>query len=286
MRRISGVFKETTNRRAFLDRIVLSINGKKRTSPGAGIGEVVNRPIGGVGRNYAREEKGVLCGSGNPCELLYGRMRLVTILPPMVMTIRSDTSPITAKDIVTAINAVAEKSWKASVSYVELTFDFRGVDIEQFRRSAFSSAHRFKPLRDAEGRKTYYIGGSTSPLQVCIYQKTRAVVRLEFKLRRPFLRKNGINSVAELEKLRGLDRQDWLWFRDVHGPAFRSLQAKVRKGDSDDVRQRILMQWFRDFRLREAVQVAKKHFGANPKKLTKRSELDRRITKMQKYLIL
>jgi hypothetical protein len=71
----SGVFPQLIDRRGFIDKIVLSIRGDRRKLPKM-MKITANRPIGGQNRNYARSERGLLAGSGNPYEMRYGAMRL------------------------------------------------------------------------------------------------------------------------------------------------------------------------------------------------------------------
>lgn len=282
---IKGVFPEVLNRHAFFDKVVVSVWGEKKEVSGPHVRDAVNHAIGGEGRNYARKEGGVLASSGNSYDLVYGPMRLIGILPPMSLTIRSDGAPTTETMIREGIDAVCEECSRTSISEVELTFDFTGHPIDFFRRSIFSSAHRFASLRDQHGRETHYFGGVTSPLEVCVYQKTNQVVRLEFILRRPFLRKHGITKVGELEKLRRLNLKQWLQLREVNEIGVKALEERVRRQEDDDVRRRILVKWIRDLPLRESVSALKKHFGGVADELTKPSPVDEQLRQMQLRLV-
>jgi hypothetical protein len=280
-----GVFMNLANRRAFLDKLTVGIRGVRKEWAGPAVQLEPSEAIGGSGRNYARKQAGVTA-TGNSFDLLYGRMRLIGIIPSMIMTLRSDRKPITVEETTKAIDAVCKKEWRAAISQVELTFDFTGLSIEFFHRRIFSSAHRFATIRDEKGRQTDYIGGRTSPWQVRIYQKTERVVRLEFVLRRPFLRQQGITKIPELKKLCTIDFSRRVWLRELDAVALKSLERRVQKSEKEDVRRRILLKWFRDLPLRKSIPRAKKYFDAQPEKLTFKSPVDERLRRMQSRFVV
>jgi hypothetical protein len=279
-----GVFPNLFNLRAFFDKVVVGIRARKKDVPGRAVQVTTSKAIGGAGRKYARKQSGVITASGNPFDLTYGPLQLKAILPALMLTLRSGAAPTTVKELTAAIDAICEKGWRASISSAELTFDVTGLPIEFFRHSLFSSAHKFKRLRDEEGRRTYYVGGRTSPWQVRIYQKTETVVRLEFVLRRPFLRQHSITKISDLKKLRTLDLSRRLWLGELDETAARSLELKVA-ASSEDVRRRILVTWLKDLPLRESVSAAKKHFGASPRDLILESLVDGGLRRMQLKLV-
>jgi hypothetical protein len=279
-----GVFPELIGKKAFLDKVVVSLRAIKKESPGSAVKDLVNQPIGGYGKKYARRERGVLRASGNSYELVYGR--LMPVLPLMVLTVRSDESPTTARFVKSAINAVCEGQWQAKVSLVEMTFDFKNIPIEFFRRNVFTSAYKFRSLQDKDGRKTFYVGVRTSPWQGRIYQKTRQVVRLEFIFRRPFLRQHRITEVSDLKNLRTLDLTRRLWLRKLNCAGAKQLEIKVAAQESENVRRRIVVVWFRDLPLRESIRAAKKYFGGVPSKLTSATAVDKRLRRMQRRLVV
>jgi hypothetical protein len=91
-----GVFNPIVDRRAFLDKVVLSIRGERWQFPTL-VRNRINKPIGGPNRNYARSERGVLPGNENPYELQYGVMRLRGVLPSLILVLRSESSPLTPR---------------------------------------------------------------------------------------------------------------------------------------------------------------------------------------------
>jgi hypothetical protein len=262
---VEGVFPGIVDNKAFLDKIAVSINGKRRDSPQLELRRRVNRPIGGSGGNYARMEQAIFAQSGNPFDLVYGPKRLEGILPALVLNLRSEGSPLTVGEIENLIDGYCEKGWTASVSLVELTFDFTGLSTEWFRFTVFSSAYKFLTLQDKNGAETHYFGGRTSPVQVKVYEKTKKVTRLEFTLRRLSLRQQGITEPSELKKLRTVDFRDRLWLRELDQDALKSLERSVVI--NKDVRRRALIYLSESLAHREFVPLAKKLFHAVPSEL-------------------
>lgn len=280
-----GVFKELINKRAFLDKVVLSINGLKKQDYGPRLRDVVNTPIGGPNRKYAWKVSGRLVQSANSFELLHGRMQLQRILPPLLFTIHSDGAPITRAMLRHALKALCEQVWKASISSLELTLDFNGIPPDFFRRNLFSPAHKFNSIVDEMGRETHYFGGPTSAMQAYAYQKTRAVTRLEFRLKRPFLRQHGITSIADLVKLRNIDLSRQLRVRELDAGTAEALVERVAAVDPGDIRRRILVMWLRDLPVREVVSASKKYFGGS-NELMKVSLLEAHLHRMQRELVV
>jgi hypothetical protein len=281
---VEGVFPALVNNRAFLDKVVVSIKGRRRDVPELELRKRVNRPIGGSGRKYAALEQGVLASSGNSYDLVYGRMQLVKILPSLVLTLHSDGAPVTVAEIVATINGICKKGWIASVSLVELTFDFAGLSTEWFRYRVFSSAHKYETVTDEDGNETHYFGGRTSPLQAKVYQKTKNVTRLEFTLRRPFLRQQGITEPSELEKLCTVDFSRRLWLRELDKAALKSLENSVVI--NRDVRRRALNSFAESLAHREFVPVATKYFHGVPSELLTESQLEKQLWRMQSRLVV
>ena len=276
--RSSGVFPQFIDRRAFIDKIVLSIWGEKRAAPD-NVWITKNRPIGGSNRNYARSERGVLLDSRNPYELRYGAMRFQAILPPMYLTLRSERTPVTSSDTAKAIEFLCEEVSRATVSQVELTFDLSGVSVEWLRHRIFTRARRFWRLRDESGRRTLYVGGRTSPWQVRVYDKTPEVVRLEFILRRPFLRKIGINGPRDFELLRGVNLKSLIRIRRLNKSALLGYARGLK-----DIHRRLLRDWLRDLTLCEFSARAKECEWELPSRLLALSKIDERLQRMHARL--
>lgn len=276
----SGIFPQLIDRRGFIDKIVLSIRGDRRKLPKI-VKITGNRPIGGANRNYARSERGVLLDSGNPYELRYGTMRLQSILPPMSLTLRSERTPVTSSGAAKAIEFLCEEVSRATVSQVELTFDLSGVSVEWLRYRIFTRARRFRRLRDENGRRTLYIGGRTSPWQVRVYDKMPDVVRLEFILRRLFLRKVGINAPSDLALLREVNLASLIRIRRLNRSVLQQYAETL-----DEVPGRLLSKWVRDVSLLDLATLARYSEWTLPQGLFVFSRVDRQIRTMQDRLIV
>lgn len=283
---MTGVFSRYLNRNAFLDKVVVSIRGGRKESPQLAVRNKLNRATGGVGRKYARKQQGLLVSSENPYDLVYGPMRLVGILPSGVLTLRSAGSPVTIGQIEEVVGGIYDTGWNASVSQVELTFDFTWLSTDWFWFRIFSSARKFVAWPDENAaEKTLYIGGRTSPWQAKVYEKTEGVTRLEFTLRRPFLLQQGITEIRELEKLRTLDLGSRLWLRELNRSALKSLECRV--GKPEDMRRRALVTFSQDIVHRDFIPAAEKLFGAVPGSLLRPSPVvQEQMRRMQSRLVV
>ena len=123
-------------------------------------------------------------------------------------------------------------------------------------------------------------------MEVSVYQKAPEVVRLEFKFRRPFLRRHNINAVSDLGRLRSLDLKRWLWLREVNEPGVKALERRLRTQDEENARRRILLKWIKDLRLRESIPAINKHFGGVPEELIKVSPVEEQMRRMQRRLMV
>jgi hypothetical protein len=240
--------------------------------------------LAGAGESTHGRNKAYLASSGNPFDLVYGRRRLDAFLPALVLTLRSEGAPITVDEIENVINGYCEKGWTASVSVVELTYDFTGLSTEWFRFTVFSSAYKLLTLQDKNGAETHYFGGPTSPVQEKVYEKTKEVTRLEFTPRRPFLRQQGITRPSELEKLRTIDFSRRVWLRELDKEALKSLERSV--GDAENVRRRALVSVSRCLAHREFIPRAKKYYHAKPDDLLVQSPVEKRLRRMQARLVI
>lgn len=274
-----GVFDRTVDRRAFIDKVVLSILGERRQFPTL-VRNRINRPIGGQDRNYARSERGVLPGNRNPYELQYGVMRLRGVLPSLILVLRSESRPLTTAGINAAVKALCNDGWVATVSQVELTFDLSDVSVGWLRKRIFTRARKFRRLRDSQGRRTFYLGSRISPWQVRIYEKTDEVVRLEFILRRPFLRKIGVNGTQDLVKLRDLNLRALLRIRRMNRPVWEDFVATL-----EEPYERAFRSWLRWMTLSGFAARAKEYGWTFPPDVIVLSKIDRRIQEMQQRLV-
>ena len=276
----SGVFPNLLNHRSFFDKVVISIRGVKKPAPGGAVSKRENKAIGGQGSYYGRVERGVLATTGNPYDLKYGVMRKRGIIPPLMLILRSDQTPLGTSNASAAINLLCEKNWTALVSQVELTFDLTGTSVEFLSRSVLSPARKFPSIRGEFGQ-TQYVGTLKSHWQVRIYDKTAHVVRVEFVFRREFLRKHSIDAPADLARLRDLDLKALLRLGVVNPEGLKRLENRIAK----DYVRRIPARWLRLLPLREFLPAVRKQFGAKPGTLWVPLPLEKRLWNMQHRLV-
>jgi hypothetical protein len=180
-----------------------------------------------------------------------------------------------------AIDALCEPGWKEKVSLVELTFDLTGVTVEWLRRCIVTRAHKFAQRTDQFGRRTLYIGGKTSPWQLRIYDKADGVVRLELILRRPFLRKCGIDALRHLRKLRRMKLGSLLCLCRVSQAGLSEFANGLHFGAKT-----VLVNWLRDLTLQELKQRAAICGWTLPPSLIVQARQDRQLQEMHARLIL
>jgi hypothetical protein len=275
----SGVFQQLVDRRAFIDKIVLSIRGDRRKPTNKMVKITANRPIGGQNRNYARSERGLLARSRNPYEMRYGALRLRGALPSSILILRSEARPTTISGVTEAVESLCEDGSTATVSQVELTFDLSGVSVGWLRKRIFTRARTFRRLRDSQGRQTFYVGGRTSPWQVRVYDKADEVVRLEFIFRRPWLRNLGINRPQDLRLLRRIDLRSLIRICRLNESAL----AEFLENEEEYI-DRAFRGWLRDLTFREFLSRATQYGWELPEDVFVRSKIDRRLQRMHTQL--
>jgi len=238
-----------------------------------------NEPIGRRQAKYGRVQRGTIRRTGNRFEVVYGALRLQTCLPQTLLTLRSDQTPITKRNMKEAILIICGEVRKLTISSLELTFDLGGQSVEWFERRIVSSARKFKMLGDEAGKQTLYVGGPTMPWQVRIYEKRPGVTRLEFIFRRRFLRQCYI-SPDNLEVLRYLDLSYYISLQRLNAYAVDAI-----KNNLEPERQRT---WdlFQDMLpLRKFVVDAEKRFGAQRLDLLSPDPLNEQLRRMQRQMV-
>lgn len=202
----SGVFPYLANTASFVDRIDISLYGERRRRIAPPIQILRNPAIGGrgEGRFYARCIH-CLCGlGGNPVELRYGRTRPFPSVPPLRLILRAHETPLSAAQVVTVRDLLVRRGFRSHISSLELTSDLRGVKLCEVCRRLIIGRRSIRKFKDEAGHETVYLASPTSPWQFRAYQKTDEIIRLEFVLRRSFLRHNGICEPSDVLKLENL----------------------------------------------------------------------------------
>jgi hypothetical protein len=273
---VSGVtFDETTDKRAFFDRLVLSIWGERKELEDE---LVKNRPIGGKDRAYARSQRGKL-PSGNPYELRYGLSRGMKFMPPMMLILRSEASPLTVMDTISAVRALCNDVTRVAVSEAEVSFDLTGVSVDYFRQRILSSARTFTQLRDDQGRQTLYARVRRAEWQARIYAKSPTITRFEFVLRSKQLRDTGIDTPLDLGYVRHLPLSSLVSLRELDETVFNKLVAQLPELQArvvQDFRRKLPLQVF----LREMRDTLKL-----PESAFLKPEVAKRMEKMQRRLL-
>lgn len=278
---MEGVFKDLVNERSFLDKVVVSVWGKRKAAIGPGVILPRNSPIGGANRPYARLVR-AKSWSGNAVAWKYGvftRASWRHKLAPIQTILRSDRVPISCAEFRMFTENIACARYRELVSQVELTFDTHGQDLKEIERRTFTAAKNCDLKQDKHGRRTLYIGSARSAWQVRVYQKTSAIVRFEFIFRPAFLRVLRISAAHELLLLKRVN-----------------LATLVRWPDEKSLS--ILNQFMRHeqgWRLEASLDLCRysaqegerilRSYGVNTSGLFPESTLDRTLRRMQSRLI-
>jgi hypothetical protein len=251
----SGVFQYLVNRAAFLDQVVLSVRSKCCLNGDALVGAVNSGILTSHGL-YARCLRGNWHVTGNPIQILYGKTSPFERVPNARITLRSEIVPWTwAQAQLSIAELLNAPNVPLEVSLAELTFDSDRLSFEEFDRRMVYRARTSKQLKDDWGRRTIYVGSLRSQWQGRIYQKTDKIIRLEFVLRRDFLRKIGIRSPHTLALLRQLPLSRLLslrsfaatrlWDATTHWPNS-TVRRRLREWGQDGGCLRVLAWLLRD----------------------------------------
>jgi hypothetical protein len=227
-RRIPGIFPHLVNEAAFVDKLVMGVWGVRRAEILDYIAKEKSRAIGGHGRAYARCIPGRNTATGNPLQFKYGVMLPYKGVSPYVVQLLADRQPVTCADAILAMDGFMRLGCRAKVSQLELTFDTEGIPLELFTWELCTTARTFREMESDYGA-TLYAGGVNSSWQLKIYQKTDAIVRVEFTIRNMFLRKVGIVRAPEAYLLRRAHLWDHASFREVDQSEGDALPPRIRK---------------------------------------------------------
>jgi hypothetical protein len=183
------VFDRVINRAMFADTVRLSIRGSVREqgdfAKSIRVDEKV--PIHNGKNHYGLMIRATFVPTGNPIQVFLHRMSRFPNVPD------------------SRLNLFYEPGFEVSPSYFELAADIEEWEVKELVKYVFGRARRRAELEDDEGRKTLYMGSPKASTQVCIYQKKRMVVRIEFRFHHTFFRENHIGSLSEIGRLRTID---------------------------------------------------------------------------------
>ena len=277
---MNGIFKRLANQSAFIDRVVLSIRGRRREREPSTVELGENRPIGGSKRMYARQIPGTCRLSGNPFDLKYGPLNPYPNVPPFRLSVRSDTIPLSGAQVSNIVTGLFRSGSRSQVSLVEFTFDVTESSPAFFREHLLTTAHGVYEVGE-EGSKTLYAGGPRSLWQLRIYQKTDSLMRVEFILRRGYLQAHGIQRIDNLLRLRNLD----VWAAASFPEFNEERLASVLKTMPMCWGKNILQQEPRRRTLRFLAGVLRWRCGVDPTPLLRHSEVDLLLRRMQRNML-
>ena len=225
---VEGVFPHLVDEAAILDKVAIAVWGSRRTRCPLLLKKLGNVAIGGNRSFYARCERFQHSVSGNSGQLVYGRMRPFENLPPYVLTMWAGGSPLTCADVLRVLDGFFRRGYRAIVSRVELTFDTALFSQWHFDRELCCRAN-VSEFNNGRGERTVYVGGTKGPWQGRIYQKTTSIARVEFILRKQFLRQHGIRTPQDLLLLKAVDLWKLVGFHTVIEGEDHALPPRIRK---------------------------------------------------------
>src|SRR5579871_738049 len=205
---MKGVFDHLVSYAAFLDKLSISIWGVRRCRPLAAVRLGRNRSIGGGCSHYGRIQEGLICATGNPFELRYGRLSQEEFIPEHRLTLHSEFAATTECGVNAVIGALFCRPVRSSVSLLEFTFD------THFSMS-FVQHHSLQRLRFHSLGHTAYVRTPRSIWQLRIYRKTPSVLRIEFVLRRAFLKAERIEEPEDIFRLRTIPISNKFPLREI-----------------------------------------------------------------------
>jgi len=264
------------DRAAFIDRAEFGLWGNRRQRILRALRTLPSVPIGGPNRIYARSIRGVCRVTENTFEFRHGRLKPWPRIPPFRLVLHSNKVPLTGTQVDLVASALLRRGFRATVARVEVTFDLTEASVRYFWRHVFSRARRIRMLRDRSGRETLYVGGPTSPWQLCVYQKTDSIVRAEFKFRRQFLREQAIERPQNLLHLRRFNLWNLAWLRDYQPGALNSAAEHASE---------LLSEKPEDWPLRTLTTFLAWRAGIDRDSLLRQSRCERLLRRMQRNLI-
>jgi hypothetical protein len=270
-------FSYLTNKAAFIHKVVLSVDGALDETFQEKLIHAKNVGIFHPGVFYGRCVFGTWKLTGNPSTIHYGRTKKFPNVPPLRVTMRSESIPLTGAQTQLFVRGLAAGPHEIKVSSLELTFDLSFTNLSQVRRHLIHRAHREQILRDRLGRQTLYIGSPTSSWEARIYQKTESDLRLVFIFRRAFLSQHGINRPEDLLILRRLKIWRLLSVRRFS----RSCAERVTQDWDNNVGRELIVTWAEAKRpLLGLVQILRNH-QVDPNCVLRRTSIQRRLEAMQ-----
>lgn len=275
----SGVFLDLVNSAAFIDKLVLGVDGKFRKRIHPLITIISNLAIGGSKRPYARSMHGVYKYAEIPFELKYGPNPLYPSLFDTKLILRSEGTPISHAEVSELLGLLYRKDPRSIIQGIEFTFDV-SVPLRFFENHLVTRAKSIRCLADEFGRHTVYAGAPGSLWMLRIYQKTEIVTRVEFVFRHSFLADGGINDLRSLGNLKTIPLSLLARFPAV---CQRELEDLL-KGKATGKQLQLLIGWPHTRPTRILLEVLK-DYGLKGNSILRRSPVEQLLHKMQESFI-
>lgn len=171
----SPVFPHLVDKTATVDKIVVSVTGKlKEHFCKNELLNVKRESIFHPGDLYGGCIFAQWGMTKNSVLVHHGRLVRFKNVPPQLVTMHSETIPVTAAQIKLFIKSCMEEDPGPviSVSSLELTFDVTDAEVEYIRQNLIHRAQGGeRSLFDEWSNQTIYVGSPRSAWQVRIYQK-------------------------------------------------------------------------------------------------------------------
>jgi|ERR1035438_3336326 hypothetical protein len=238
------MFEYCVNKAAFIDRMDLSV----WTERGPALDQLLEAKSIGILSSkslYARSVTGKTPVTGNPIQVLYGKVSRFPRVPPCQVIMRSEEVPLTGAQVNETMRLLFPSATRIQPVQAELTFDFKNkASVLYLHRHLIHGARRVIELSYSDGTTTIYLGSPKSPWQIRIYDKAKAkgIVRLELILRRDLLFGFGIRQPDNVVMLRSLKLKSMFSLRRFA----RARLAAATNGWRDVVRRDIVGEptWF------------------------------------------
>jgi hypothetical protein len=278
----SRVFSLVVDKAAFIDKIVLSIDGELKPNFNAEFQDPKSHGVSTPDSLYSRLVSGKFWPSGNPVDLLYGRKKRFANVPTQRITINSERIPITAAQVMLLVKRLTVESPQIRVSSLEFTFDVTGATIDYVLPHIIHRARSgVRVLSDGKSM-TVYVGSPRSAWEVCIYPKPYSpVLRFEFRLRRPFLSRHGIIQPEDVLLLRKLKVWDLFSVRRFSA----GNAARITRTWGNAVGKELIRTWGYYRRPLLSLPKVLKHYGVHPHQVLRRTSLQRKLEAMQKRFL-
>ncbi len=277
----SRIFPRLVNKAAFVDKIVLSVDGKLKSDFEYELLDPKNHGILRPGMLYCRSVSGIFELTGNPAVVRYGKAKKFKNVPAVQVVMQSEAIPVTAAQVMFLVKRLTSDPPPITVSQLELTLDVTGTTIDYILQHLIQRARGDVRVLSDGKRRTIYVGSPRSKWEVRIYQKRRSVLRLEFILRRPFLSKHGINQPEDVLLLRKVRIWDLLSIRRFSA----SSATRVTKTWRDAFWRDVVMTWGRYGRELSGITGFLRGYGVHPHRVLRRTRLQRRLEAMQRRLV-